>query len=152
MVIPYICTMDKPIFKEIVELRPGLVADINRLLTQLSSTHHAVTKEELLRILSSPNTHLYVLQHGERVIGMITLCTYQCLTGKKAWIEDVLVDEPFRGQGWGKMMVQKVIDIIRKQGDTALMLTSRPARIAANRLYRSMGFEQRETNVYRMTL
>jgi ribosomal protein S18 acetylase RimI-like enzyme len=31
-------------------------------------------------------------------------------------------------------------------------LTSRPSRGAANRLYKRIGFEQRETNVYRYKL
>jgi ribosomal protein S18 acetylase RimI-like enzyme len=31
-------------------------------------------------------------------------------------------------------------------------LTSRPAREAANSLYRKIGFVQRDTNVYRFTL
>jgi ribosomal protein S18 acetylase RimI-like enzyme len=31
-------------------------------------------------------------------------------------------------------------------------LTSRPSREAANRLYQRLGFEQRETNVYRFSL
>ena len=31
-----------------------------------------------------------------------------------------------------------------------LMLTSNPKRVAANKLYQAMGFERKETNVYRM--
>ena len=31
-------------------------------------------------------------------------------------------------------------------------LTSRPSREAANRLYAGLGFEKRETNVYRLTI
>ena len=34
-------------------------------------------------------------------------------------------------------------------GAKSTNLTSRPEREAANRLYRSLGFEQRDTNVYR---
>ena len=30
------------------------------------------------------------------------------------------------------------------------MLTSRPSRVVANQLYQSLGFEKRETNVYKM--
>lgn len=32
------------------------------------------------------------------------------------------------------------------------MLTSNPTRIAANKLYQKLGFEQKQTNVYRMNL
>lgn len=36
-------------------------------------------------------------------------------------------------------------------GSSHLFLTSSPARVAANQLYRSVGFEPKETNVYKMT-
>jgi ribosomal protein S18 acetylase RimI-like enzyme len=37
-------------------------------------------------------------------------------------------------------------------GAKSVGLTSRPTREAANRLYQRMGFEHRETNVYRLLL
>ena len=37
-------------------------------------------------------------------------------------------------------------------GATTVDLTSRPSREAANRLYQRIGFEQRETNIYRYKL
>ena len=81
---------------------------------------------------------------------MATFCTYLCPTGRKAWIEDVVVDSAFRGKGLGKHLVNNIIDVVNKQGNTTLMLTSRPSRIEANHLYQSLGFEKRQTNVYKM--
>ena len=40
----------------------------------------------------------------------------------------------------------------RDNGAITVDLTSRPSRESANRLYKRMGFEQRDTNVYRFTL
>jgi ribosomal protein S18 acetylase RimI-like enzyme len=40
----------------------------------------------------------------------------------------------------------------RLRGARTVDLTSRPSRDAANRLYRRLGFEPRETNVYRYDL
>lgn len=48
------------------------------------------------------------------------------------------------------MLVRHAIDFVKSQGISALMLTSNPKRTAANKLYQTMGFEQKETNVYRM--
>lgn len=48
------------------------------------------------------------------------------------------------------MLVRHAIDFVKSQGIPALMLTSNPKRTAANKLYQTMGFEQKETNVYRM--
>ena len=71
-------------------------------------------------------------------------------TGGKAWIEDVVVDETFRGQGLSKLLVAHAIEFTKSKGIPSLMLTSNPKRIAANKLYQAMGFERKETNVYRM--
>lgn len=150
-VISYICTMEKLIFQEIKEFQSSYLADINLLLAQLSSSHPSISQQKLQNILSSPNSHLYVVLLEERIIGMATLCTYLCPTGEKAWIEDVVVDSAFRGKGLGKLLVNNIIDVVNQQGNTTLMLTSRPSRIEANHLYQSLGFEKRETNVYKMT-
>ena len=83
---------------------------------------------------------------------MLTLGKYYSPTGCKAWIEDVVVDNAYRGQGLGRMLVEEAIEQARGWGAETLMLTSNPKRIAANALYRSLGFEPKETNVYRMVL
>ena len=142
--------MEKTTFQEINEFQPSYLADINLLLSQLSSSHPVISQQELQNILSSPNSHLFVLLFEERIIGMATFCTYLCPTGRKAWIEDVVVDSAFRGKGLGKLMMKNIIDVVNKQGNTTLMLTSRPTRIEANHLYQSLGFEKRQTNVYKM--
>ena len=83
---------------------------------------------------------------------MLTLGTYLSPTGRKAWIEDVVVDSAYRGKGYGKMLVEHAIEYARTLSPCTLMLTSNPARIAANELYRASGFEQKITNVYKMSL
>ena len=83
---------------------------------------------------------------------MCTLATYLAPTGRKAWIEDVVVDSQMRGQKLGRQLIDRVVDEARRLAPCSLMLTSRPARVAANALYKSAGFEQRETNVYKRVL
>ena len=61
----------------------------------------------------------------------------------------VIVDSSLRGQGLGRLLLEHVIDFARQElGNVDLHLTSRPERVAANELYRSLGFEKRETNAY----
>ena len=53
----------------------------------------------------------------------------------------------------GKALMEYLIEYARTHyGDIVLNLTSNPKRIAANNLYRSLGFQQRETNVYKLEL
>ena len=142
--------MNEPRFIEIEDLKPDYLEAINRLISQLSTSSHTLTEAELNSLIASPQSHLYALEYDEKIIGMVTLCIYQCPTGRKAWIEDVVIDEAYRGKGLSKMLVRHAIDFVKSQGIPALMLTSNPKRTAANKLYQTMGFEQKETNVYRM--
>ncbi len=142
--------MKEPRLKELTEMQPGYLENINNLLSQLSDSVHTITEEELNTLLSSSQSHLYVLESDGQFIGMTTLCLYQCPTGWKAWIEDVVVDQNHRGKGYGKLMVRKAMEECKNRGNVTLMLTSRPSRIVANQLYQSLGFEKRETNVYKM--
>mgnify|MGYP000013549106 FL=1 len=83
---------------------------------------------------------------------MLTVGIYHSPTGGKAWIEDVVVDEKYRGQGLSKQQVTHAVRSVKEQGIPLIMLTSNPTRIAANKLYQKLGFEQKQTNVYRMNL
>ena len=142
--------MNEPRFIEIEDLKPDYLEAINRLIAQLSTSSHTFTEAELNSLIASPQRHLYALEYDEKIIGMVTLCNYQCPTGRKAWIEDVVVDQNHRGKGYGKLMLRKAMEECQNRGNVTLMLTSRPSRIVANQLYQSLGFEKRETNVYKM--
>ncbi len=109
--------MKEPRLIELTEMKPGYLASINNLLSQLSDSVHTITEEELNTLLSSSQSHLYVLESDGQFIGMTTLCLYQCPTGWKAWIEDVVVDKNFRGKGYGKLMVSKVMEDMQEQGE-----------------------------------
>lgn len=142
----------EPIFTEVKELCQTSISDINSLLCQLSASCPAMTEEALGELITAPQSHLFVLREGERTVGMLTLAFYPTPTGRKAWIEDVAVDADCRGRKYGKLMIEKAIDFVRQTGNTTLMLTSRPSRVAANALYQSAGFERKETNVYKMNV
>ena len=59
----------------------------------------------------------------------------------------------YRGQGIGRTLLQRIIDFAgSKLSPIDLHLTSMPSRVEANALYQALGFEQRDTNVYKMSL
>ena len=123
---------------------------MQRFLDQLTTNPMTLTEEMFRQLLASPNSHLFFLMKDEQIVGMLTVGIYHSPTGGKAWIEDVVVDETFRGQGLSKLLVAHAIEFTKSQGIPSLMLTSNPKRIAANKLYQAMGFGRKETNVYRM--
>lgn len=107
--------------------------------------------EALLQaIVESDRTHLFLAYIGNQMVGMATLAAYVIPTGTKAWVEDVVVDNNSRGKYIGKKLVNHVVEYTKKYSPCSLMLTSRPMRVAANKLYQSVGFEKRETNVYKI--
>ena len=137
---------------ELVEADNSLLVDVNRLLAQLSSSPVVFGMEQLEALVSSQASHVFIAKCDGLLAGMLTLGEYLAPTGRKMWIEDVVVDEAVRGRSIGRMLVEHAISFSKKLGGGTLMLTSRPARVAANRLYRSCGFELKETNLYRMPI
>lgn len=129
-----------------------LLEALNRLIPQLSSSSPPPTREHLEALVDSEDTVLFVARVDGRILGSLTLACYRIPTGTKAWIEDVVVDADARGHGLGALLNQAALDEARSRGVKDVSLTSRPSREAANRLYRRIGFEPRETNIYRYTL
>jgi ribosomal protein S18 acetylase RimI-like enzyme len=86
------------------------------------------------------------------IVGMLTLVTFRLPTGVRAWVEDVVVDTSLRGRGIGEALTQAAVELAGAKGALTVDLTSRPSRESANRLYMRVGFELRNTNVYRYRL
>lgn len=142
--------MEDLIFIEAKEVRTEYIDGINNLLGQLTSSPKEMNEALLLAIVESDRTHLFLAYIGNQMVGMATLAAYVIPTGTKAWVEDVVVDNNFRGKHIGKKLVNHVVEYTKKYSPCSLMLTSRPMRVAANKLYQSVGFEKRETNVYKI--
>lgn len=122
------------------------------LTLQLSSSAPIVTQSDIAAILASDQTDMLVARDAGAIIGMATLVTIRTATSRRCFIDDVVVLDSHRGQGIGEALIRAAIDLARKHRAAKIDLTSRPEREAANRLYRRIGFTQRETNVYRLTL
>lgn len=136
----------------ITQINENVTRAFSKLVPQLTGRKEYPSLEELERVIRSENTHLFVATEGDEVMGTLTLVFYQIPSGLKAWIEDVIVNESFRGKGVATALLCHALHIARDKGARKVDLTSAPSRGAANRLYQKLGFEQRETNVYRLYL
>ena len=138
---------------ELTEATPSVLESINQLLPQLSPKSSSLTMEQLLELTSSDSTMIFVCSNAAGEIkGMLSLLIMKIPTGRKAWIEDVVVDSKARGQGLGKALMDHALQEAKERGVKAIDLTSRPSREGANRLYQTLGHQIRETNVYRYKL
>jgi ribosomal protein S18 acetylase RimI-like enzyme len=130
-----------------------VVAALAVLLRQLSSSAPPLDAAVVAAIVEHDATTLLIATTEDgRVVGALTLAVFPIPSGVRAWIEDVVVDEAARGQGVGAALSRRAVEIAEAAGARTVELTSRPSREAANRLYQRLGFEPRETNVYRYTV
>ncbi len=130
-----------------------LIEAYERLTPQLSTSNPPPSREALEDIVAATATDVFVATDDDgTILGTSTLVVFRIPTGRRAWIEDVVVDEAATGQGIGGLLTQAMIDRAAELGCTTVDLTSRPSRAAANRLYQREGFEIRDTNVYRFDL
>lgn len=139
--------------RKISRINNKLFKAVLRLLPQLSPESELPSRERVETILKAEGTQFFIAElDNKEIAGILTLITYDLLSGIKVWIEDVVVDESQRGKGIGKELVLFAIAFARSHGAKTVELTSRSSRIAANQLYLKIGFSLRETNVYRYTL
>ncbi len=138
------------LIEEATAVTPELVAAFRLLTPQLSRSAPAPGGHELAEMVRSPATILLMARDAEKgLIGSLTLVLFRIPTGVRAWIEDVVVDKDSRGRGVAEILCREALNRASAAGARTVDLTSRPSREAANRLYRRLGFVERETNVYR---
>ncbi|MHB8438778.1 MAG: GNAT family N-acetyltransferase [Acidimicrobiales bacterium] len=142
---------DQVTVQEVARATAEVCEGIRALLPQLSGSAPPPSDDEIDQIASSPATTLFVARRPQsgHVVGSLTLAVFRIPTGMRAWIEDVVVDESERGTGVGAALTKAALDKAAALGCRTVDLTSRPTREAANRLYKRIGFTQRQTNVYR---
>lgn len=140
------------------EVTPELLTALRSLTRQLNfhipdAEQPALSEVQVERSVASPTTNLLIARAEDgRIVGTTTVAVFDTPTGRRAWIEDVVVDASARGQGVGEALTREAVRRADEAGADHVDLTSAPYREAANRLYRRVGFEQRTTNVYRLHL
>ena len=127
----------------------AVVQALGELMPQLSQSAPPPNAEEIAEIIEHDAATLLLAREGEKILGSMTLIIFPIPTGLRAWIEDVVVDESFRGRGVGEALNRRAIEIALAAGAKTIDLTSRPSRSAANRVYQRLGFVARATHIYR---
>ena len=139
--------------EHVAQFDSALIVPIADMLAQLTTREYPFGEQELRAIIEDSASQLFIMRGDERIMGMLTLGHYTSPTGRKVWVEDVVVSADYRGKGLGRRLINHAIEYCRENlSPCTLMLTSNPARIAANELYRTSGFEPKQTNVYKMTV
>ena len=94
-------------------------------------------------IAADPGNRLLVAEAAGRIVGTLQLTMIPGLSRHgmlRAQIEGVRVGADQRGQGLGRRMIERAIDLAREQGCGLVQLTSDKRRPDAIRFYESLGF------------
>lgn len=129
------------------------IADaFGRLLPQLSRSAQPLDRSALSSLVSYEANTVLVARGADNIVGTLTLVMFPIPSGLRARIEDVVVDESARGHGVGAALTEEALRLAKAAGARTVDLTSRPDRGAANRLYQRLGFQLRESQVYRFAV
>ena len=99
-------------------------------------------------VVNDANSHAYIIRAEGRIVAAATLCIIHTLEFTNACVEAVVVSSKYRGQGLGRLLVEHMISEARRMNVHSIHLTSNPKRVAANKLYQSLGFTKYDTNCY----
>ncbi len=133
------------------QLTDEIFESVRRLVPELGAHKPLPTREELMALINSEASKLWIARESDSrslIIGMLTLTVYRVPTGIRSIVEDVAVDSNYRRHGIARALMESAISFARQAGADGIALTSNPQREAANLLYQSMGFERRNTNAY----
>ena len=137
--------------EKLVEATESVLADINAVNNELHEGRVG-TLADLNVLLADENATMVVAKDGEKIIGIATLYMLQKIGKRGGYIEDVVVDSGYRGQGIGEKLVREVLSIAREKKADTVYLTSRPIHAAAHNLYKKVGFNVKETTVFTIKL
>lgn len=148
---------------ELTEYSEAYVSELDALMHELAPLARA-TEERVRKCIDNPNMHLYAIfdcgskvlefheVSGGRMVACATLCVCHTPEMVIGFVEAVVVTAACRGQHLGRMLMERLITDAKGFGVQSLHLTSNPKRVAANGLYRAIGFDKYETNCYTMNL
>ena len=134
------------------EATQELLDALTALLPQLNPRLEPLSMGRLSRVIGDPATTLLLARDDGGIVGAAAVLVYATPAFVKARIEDVVVDESSRGKGVGEALLRRCIEVARERGAEIVELQSARWREVANRLYPRLGFQLRESNLYRLEL
>lgn len=123
--------------------------EVKKLINQLDPSGK-VDENSLYKAIV--DGHISTVYDKGKIIGMGWVFARRTLLRKQGVIEDMIVNNEYRGKGLGEQILRDLVKWSKKEGIEVLELTTNPKRIAANSLYKKVGFQFHETNHYLLKL
>lgn len=111
-------------------------------------------RQGLKGLMDDDRACVLVARHNKTVIGM---CTAQLVIstaegGYSAWIEDVVVDEGYRGRGVGRRLLDSISTWAQQRGATRLQLLADMENTSALGFYRNNGWQETQLRALRVKI
>ncbi|MCW5517467.1 GNAT family N-acetyltransferase [Muriicola sp. Z0-33] len=128
------------------DLNPTRQEQISTLFEQLGGTK---TQIDLKEVLDDKNQiTLAYCEEKDAIVGIASMCIYKVISGRKGWIEDVVVDSQSRGKGIGRKLINKLLEVGKEQHLSEILLFTEDHRKAAIHLYSDLGFKLKNSKIY----
>lgn len=132
------------------DITPTIKKQVHDLFKVLNAN---INQWDIEEVLSQGNEFICACcWEDEKLVGMASLATYKAISGYKGMVEDVVVSEAFRGQGLGRKLMERLIAESQNLHLSEILLFSGHHRKPAIALYKSLGFNLKDSGLYTLKL
>lgn len=126
-------------------VREALMTDAPRIVALSAQLGYEVTQDHVeahLRILNADRTVLVAVVPRVGVVGWISVQKEYTITScERAHVEGLVVEDEYRGNGIGRLLLERAETWARRNGCTTLRLLSNVIRTRAHTFYLRFGYE-----------
>jgi ADP-ribose pyrophosphatase YjhB (NUDIX family)/predicted GNAT family N-acyltransferase len=151
----------------LVEIK-DITFDTNQKILKFLKEHFLIDKKEVMNLIHQLDSnaivnienyyqaalegHVSKIYDQGSLIGMGWIFPRQTLLRKQAVVEDMIVNQAYRGQGLGEKILRDLLEWAKQEKIEVIELTTNSKRLAANGLYQKVGFKLHPTNHYLLKL
>ena len=126
---------------------------INLFRNEFMGVHYRpLTEEDLAEKQAQPNAQLVMVRKGDQLVGVAFTYIIDTLTRKALVFDEFIVDREFRGQGYGKQLMQRIEELARAERADCVECTVKNDNPKARHFYTRLGFKNRENQTLRLWL
>jgi ribosomal protein S18 acetylase RimI-like enzyme len=136
---------------EVFQARAEHLEDVAKLFDQYrvfykSAPDGPAARKFIEERLEKGDSTLLVASHDGRIVGFTQLYpSFSSVSMRRVWIlNDLFVDEAFRGQGVAQSLIGAAEEFARATGAVRMILATQMSNVAAQSLYESRGYAKDE--------